>query len=797
MSNTNALVQRIVQIVQTHVNPKQGLTILKQNQDIVPGIVAIIKGAVGKNSTVAQKVVNAASANDVATAITRVIQNGVKLPSSVSRNSIKKLETGGKPDVAVQVIKQANANDVAKAITELIKKSVKISSPVTVAAIPSLVQGGEQGVAAQVIKQANGTDVAKAITELNRKSVTIPSSVAGAAIPPLVTSGETTTAVNMINRANANDVAKAITELIRKSVSIPSQVMKKVEEKKPGTLLNFFTPKSKMPVIGPETRPNFIAPKVTGKNNQGRNIYNQTPPANGYVLTTRNKKTGWYLNKPPVLGPGPAPGPGPGPGPGPAPSPAPSPAPGPARTPRNYSKMSIRELLKAMRDYPRNRAVISDALRKAFEKELRDLRYEYSRSRRVRKLGDLLRLLPRNYNGRRNASSMVVNDVRNTRNSRELSNVRSNLGRVPNENIRRAIEEQKRRFARRGSSNENESRYRPSRYENELRRRRNILGRMEGGGRGAGGYGGGGYGGGRYGSNENELRRRRNILGRMEGGGGSGGGYGGGGSGGGGRYGSNENELRRRRSILAKMEGGGGSGGGYGGGGSGGGGSGGGYGGGGSGGGYGGGGSGGGGSSGSNENELRRRRSILGKMEGGGEPPLPENQQRAINKVGGVNKAMNSIIKIPGGASEVAKAAEALNETGGNVNQAIQIKGASPDAVKAVQNLGGSKNTMVVLEGLNTLSRKTPKKRRRKTTTSKPRVAELSRVLNAVKKQRLISLMAHNVTKTHNIHPNDEKLKKYYKKVLKANILRTPFAKIVRGAAKKKRVVSTLKNKRA
>jgi hypothetical protein len=73
-----------------------------------------------------------------------------------------------------------------------------------------------------------------------------------------------------------------------------------------------------------------------------------------------------------------------------------------------------------------------------------------------------------------------------------------------------------------------------------------------------------------------------------------------------------------------------------------------------------------------------------------------------------------------------------------------------------------------------------PKKRRG------PRVAELNRVISAVKKQRLISLVAHNVTKTHNIHPNDEKLKKYYKKVLKANILRTPFAKIVKGAAKKK-----------
>jgi len=82
--------------------------------------------------------------------------------------------------------------------------------------------------------------------------------------------------------------------------------------------------------------------------------------------------------------------------------------------------------------------------------------------------------------------------------------------------------------------------------------------------------------------------------------------------------------------------------------------------------------------------------------------------------------------------------------------------------------------------------------RRRKVVTRRskkvlrPRVAELNRVINAVKKQRLISLVAHNVTKTHNIHPNDEKLKKYYKKVLKANILRTPFVKIAKRAAKKR-----------
>jgi hypothetical protein len=86
-----------------------------------------------------------------------------------------------------------------------------------------------------------------------------------------------------------------------------------------------------------------------------------------------------------------------------------------------------------------------------------------------------------------------------------------------------------------------------------------------------------------------------------------------------------------------------------------------------------------------------------------------------------------------------------------------------------------------------------PETRVRKTTRARkskkvlrPRVAELNRVINAVKKQRLISLVAHNITKTNNIHPNDEKLKKYYKKVIKANILRRPFANIVKKAAKKR-----------
>ena len=398
----------------------------------------------------------------------------------------------------------------------------------------------------------------------------------------------------------------------------------------------------------------------------------------GYVLTTKNGKTGWYRNK------------GPGVPLGPAGPPA----------PRNYSTMSIRELLEAMRKYPANRDRISQALRKAFEKELRDLRYEYSRSRRTRKLGDLLRLLPRNFDGRRNASSMIVNDVRGTRNSRDLSNLSSNLGRVPNENIRRAIENQRRRF------------------EEERRRRTGSTTLRR--------YGGNSYEPRRYGeSNNNYTRRVKNT--------------------------SSERELlelmRRRRAARV---GDGGSGVGYGGG----------------------NGSGGGGNV--------------------GPPPLPTNQRQAINNAGGVNRVMNAVVQVPGGAPEIAKAAEALNEAKGNTTYAITVKGASPAAVAAVQKLGGPKNTVNVLEGLNTLS-KTHGTRKRKVGSRRPkkvlrpRVAELNRVLESVKKQRLISLTAHNVTKTRNIHPNDEKLKKYYKKVLKANILRTPFAKVVRKAATRKR----------
>jgi len=543
MSNNDALVQRIVQIIQTHASPKQGLSNLKQNQNIVPGIVAIIKKSVGTN---AAKVINAAPTNDVAKAITKLIQNSVKIPSNVVPISIQKLEVGGEPEVAVQVVKQANARDVASAITQLIKNSVKISSPVTVAAIPALVAGGQTPAAVQIIK-----------------------------------------------RANARDVDSAITKLIQNSVRIPPEVSAAAAAKRPSLfnrLGEMFSRKGKMPTYGPNVQPNFVEPVKTGAN-----TYNQTPPMPGYVLTTRNGKTGWF----------------------------------------------------------RNQRVLNKSKKPRFGPATRPNFMEPNK----------------NNQGRPNPPPPGY--VLTTKNGKTGWFV--NKPSVP------PMDRQpRRRF------------FGPPRMEN---------------------------------TEDEEFTRRRRSSGDDT---------------------RELMELMRRR-RAARL----------------------------------------GGANGEN---------IGNYVGGGGLPPLPTNQQRAINNAGGVNRAMNTVVHVPGGASEIAKAAEALNEAKGNTTYAITVKGASPAAVAAVKKLGGSNNAVIVLEGLNTMSkthgtrkRKAARRIARPKKRKGPRVAELNRVLEAVKKQRLISLVAHNVTKTHNIHPNDEKLKKYYKKVLKANILRTPFAKVVRKAATRKR----------
>ena len=643
MSN-DELVRKITNIIRTSANPKQGLNNLKRNQDIVPGIVAIIKGAVGGPATTSA-VVQHVPIDDLVNSITKLIRNSVTLPPRAS-------------EVVVERLSQENqTNELVQKILLALKTAIPT---------PAILNQNSKPVGAIGRAFYAGKKIGWVFMTPNG--------------PGLKPKGKTTPVTEYKGwRLSGPRNTNAYNLYYTKAPRTPGT---------PWKWPSIFSRKNRMP------NGNFVPPTQVGVNNMGRPTYGPPPP--GYVLTTRNNKTGYFKNM----------------------GPANVSYPKPPVVPRNYSKMGLKELLNARSKYPENAEKITTLIKELFSQALRDLKNE-SGSKRARKIGELLRLLPRNFNGRRNATSMVIDNVRNARNERELSNLAANLGRVPNENIARAFAEQKKRLKRKTND-------------------------------------------GRGGGNVNEILRRRRVLGN----GGNNGGYGGHAGG----YGGNSNEIRRRRSVLSGGNGGGLVGG------------------------Y---------SGNSNLNEIRRRRAVLSGGNGGGliggyggnegvlpPPPLPPVQQTAINNAGGIPRALNTVAAVPGGAPEVAKAAEALNETGGNVAQAITVKGASPVAINAVQKLGGKNNAIHVLEGLNTMAQKPAtrmmKKARRKASKKfRPRLAELNKVINSVKKQKLISIIAHNVTKTHEIHPNDEKLKKYYRRVIKANILRTPFSKIVRKAAKK------------
>jgi len=398
---------------------------------------------------------------------------------------------------------------------------------------------------------------------------------------------------------------------------------------------------------------------------------------------------------------------------------------GPVQRP-NLTKLNLLALFKWKRNYPGNTNVNS-AISKLIRETLDKIRYSYSSSERLSRLVELLKQLPPNYSGRREVVAAIIAMIREITNLNKFSYFNRNLRGVNNRNIRDELENKRRRLLKRKT----EERRSGESYNNYERRLRRAVG-------GSGPSRRPGE------SNYNYNRRRHEVA--------------------------NANALKR---AIARAEpprprnngGAGGYGPGAGAGGSGG---------------YGPGAGGAGGYG-------------PGAGAGGAPPPLPAPLRTAINNVGGAGNAVQTVALVPGGAPEVAKAAEALNETGGNVRLAINVKGVSPAAINAVQKLGGVSQTVKILEGLNTMAQ-TPETQRRKAARSRTRrpkkspirLVELNRVIAAVKKQKLISLMAHNVTRTNNIHPNDEKLKKYYRKVMKSYLLKKPFANIAKRAAKKR-----------
>ena len=394
--------------------------------------------------------------------------------------------------------------------------------------------------------------------------------------------------------------------------------------------------------------------------------------------------------------------------------------------PRNYSGKTLKELFNARNKFPNNRERINKYIKSQLETAMSNLKYA-SGSALFRRAAELLKILPENYPGRSRIVELVIDEIRRISRRTNIDYARRNLGNVRNRRIRDELNRRARNLRERRRNNETENEY-------ERRRRRERQGRYEEPPRR------------RAGESDREFRRREAEYNQR-------------------KEEAHMNELARRRAAraalapprlppLAPPVGNAGR--------------------------YGG--------------NMGGAPPPGGNMGGAPPPPLPPAQQQAIANAGGVQRAVSTIAAVPGGAPEVAKAAEALNETGGNTTVAVTVKGASPQAIKAVQNLGGVKNTVNILDGLNTLSQ-TPATRRRKAAAKRRtarrtkktpiRLTELNRVIEAVKKQKLISLMAHNITRTNNIHPNDEKRKKYYKKVMKAYLLKRPFANVVKRAAKK------------
>jgi hypothetical protein len=190
---------------------------------------------------------------------------------------------------------------------------------------------------------------------------------------------------------------------------------------------------------------------------------------------------------------------------------------------------------------------------------------------------------------------------------------------------------------------------------------------------------------------------------------------------------------------------------------------------------------------------------------------LPAQERLALTNAGGYISAAAAVSNA-GGPATVQRAIAALNANGGNVNAAMQKTGLSRQVFNNVTKLGGPVTARRTLTAVKKVTMKTapyvgqnatrrvyvgpnatrqnvyalapvPVKKHRKK-RMEVKLSELNRVINAVKKKKLTSLVAHNVTRT-NIHANNARLKSYYKRVIKAAILKRPFAKIAREHAKK------------
>jgi hypothetical protein len=122
-------------------------------------------------------------------------------------------------------------------------------------------------------------------------------------------------------------------------------------------------------------------------------------------------------------------------------------------------------------------------------------------------------------------------------------------------------------------------------------------------------------------------------------------------------------------------------------------------------------------------------------------PPINLGEQKAINNVGGPNRALN-LVTNAGGPNNVLKTASQIQEANGDPLEAIR-RGANAKNVKIVLQLGGANNAAKVAMATPKLTRRRRSKRKAAKTKAKgrPKVSAIKKLLRSLPKKKLLSVL--------------------------------------------------------
>ena len=118
-------------------------------------------------------------------------------------------------------------------------------------------------------------------------------------------------------------------------------------------------------------------------------------------------------------------------------------------------------------------------------------------------------------------------------------------------------------------------------------------------------------------------------------------------------------------------------------------------------------------------------------------PPLNIGETRAINNIGGPNKALN-LVQNAGGPNNVLRAANQLKEAGGSPELAV-AKGANAKNVKIVLQLGGANNAAKVATAVPKLRKRRRSKKAK--TKGRPKVTAIKKLLRSLPKKKLLAIL--------------------------------------------------------